>query len=584
MKKYAALALTLITASLHAYQFRAPLLTDIHGYDFDPHLDTGWQYSFDMNQYSRRSDRAFAKHGTDTTDLSAVFFNKDSFRMSTIFEECQVPRNTEFYNPFMRVITIKPRVKYHEEGMQVSASLARDVFNEKGRWGVRVSVPVKVVTLERTDAGSRRDSQTEDVAQHAINQATGAPTPDDPKMGRAYRLDFLEAMPSSNLSDPQVNYADGNKITILGGATSDGKAGAVYSPEGYAPRRTRVGIEKDDVEVGTQLPVDLSNMNAATIYKFDTDAEYAKLADSYANDAATRVANQSKKATVWVSTSHDGESLVADASQSMRDQMSVLLDTFNSNTYEWLHDRGYVLESSQQMGLGDINVELFYDHTINDRATMAIKALGTLPTAFGSQYNDNNYAGNPYRAHLGNGGHFEVGGGMNLTVEALSWLCWELDANYLFALKSTERRCATPKNSFIKNMGPEQEASVHWSYGAASMQLHFCHPRTTDITGSVGYHLYYKHKDTVAFKNTTIDAWLGRTYNSTDKDFTTAHTTTLDNALAGAQTEQWGHAVRGSLTYHFSDWFAVSGGAAFTVAGQYLPKEAQWHLACRVAC
>jgi hypothetical protein len=120
-----------------------------------------------------------------------------------------------------------------------------------------------------------------------------------------------------------------------------------------------------------------------------------------------------------------------------------------------------------------------------------------------------------------------------------------------------------------------------------------CHPRTTDITTTLGYRLYYKTTDTVKFKNATVESWLGKTFSTAVdpldtggttliNDFTTPNPTTLDNKLAAKNSEQWGHTVRLGMTYHFSDWCTLSGSSAFTIAGQNVPKTFEWQCACRI--
>ena len=463
--------------------------------------------------------------------------------------------------------------------VMLSADMSQDVFKEKGRWGVRARVPFKVVSITRSDMSSRRDSQTEDVVRKAQNEATG------PGLGSAYRLDFLEAMPNKDMVTQQVVYANGDDkyIDIFGGDTRSNKAAAIYSPEGHAPRTTHTGVSQDSVSA-TTLPATLENMDAETIYAFG-QGSYGPLADTAAADGVSRAAHQDKKAAVWVVSTHDsdGDLPSGSAAEKISAAMKDLLETFNSSAYEWLYDRGYTLESSKQMGLGDIELSVYYDHMINDRATAGVELQAKLPTAYGSQYNDNRFAQNPFRAHLGNGGHFEIGAGAHLDCEAFSWLSWRVDGVYLFALDSTEWRCATPAGSLIKNMGPQHEASVSWGSFTGNAVLAVCHPRTTDITGTIGYQLYYKTTDTIRFKNQTVDHWLGRSYDTDANDFTAAHTMTLDNTLAAANSEQWAHRLRTGLSYHFSDWFTASVGAAVTFAGQNVPKTFEWQMALRIA-
>lgn len=571
-KQYILLAALQLVAALHAHEFRVPLPRNTFGYDFDPRAESGWVVDVSGAAYSRHADRAFAKHGTATNNLSALFFNKDTFRLAQAFPSCLVGLNTEYYNPYVRVLSMSPRVQYNEHGTNLSMSISRDVFKEKGRWGMRARMPFRCVDMRRTDRASRHDSQTQDVARSALNQNT--------ESGLAYRLDFLEAMPKVDRSSSQVAYD--TKITFFEADGDDGKVAAVYRPEGYAPRPSHVGVDEDTVDNAStpKVPATLDGLDSTKLYAFSSSS-YGNLRDEDAPDVATRVANQDKKARVWVSTSH-GTLGTSDATENISNNIPRYISAYNANTEEWLHDRGFTMESSRQIGLGDMEVEFFYDHHMTDRIVGGLWATLVLPTAYGSQFNDNDYAGNPFRAHLGNGGHVEAGVGAKIDMEAFLWLNLHADANYMWAIDGNEWRAAVPVGSLIKGIGPRHEADVSWGRLVSNLEMHFCHPHTTDISGMIGYQFVWKGSDTVRYKQSAVDAWLGKAYSTDNKDYTVANSMTLDNELAAAQTEQYAHRLRCGLTYHFSDWFTLSAGSAFTFAGQYVPKAFDLYASVRV--
>ena len=568
---------------LVAKEFRAPLPVANHGYDFDPREKSEWHTTFDADWYTRSADRAFAGHGVATGELSQLFFNKSSFRLSQIFEDCLVAQGTQYYNPFMRVITINPKVAYRESGIALTAGFSRAAATGKGRFGVRLRLPIRAVDTIRKDDGVRRDSQTEDVVKRQKNPATL-------DLGFAARLDFLEAIQNQELNGSQVDYNYNNQdhIRIFSNETRSQKAAAVYSPEGYAPRGSRVGILQDSIS-DTPLPVTLNGMDADIIYKFVTDSGYAPLAETANNSVPVRVANQDKKATVWVVSAHANPSLgenggatVDGASDAIATRLNDYISTFNSNTYEWLHDRGYDFESSRQVGLGDLDVELYYDHDFGDRIIGGVSALLKAPTACGSNAQENSFAHNPYRSHTGNGQHVELGGGLHFDVEARSWVMLRFDGEYRFALARTEKICGTPAGSLIKNIGSEQLADVSWHSVVANADMHFCHPQTTDLTGFIGYQFYWKRADTIRFNDLSVESWMGKKFSAQTKDYPVENTITLDNALASANTEQFAHRIKGGMTYHLSDWCSLSAGGSITFAGQNMPKEMDVYAACRV--
>ncbi len=577
-----------------AKEFRAPLLVGNHGYDFDPREKSLWETTLDADAYGRSAHRAFGEHGVNTGELSQLIFNKSSFRMSHIFEDCLVLQNTQYYNPFVRIITINPRVEYRESGVALSAGFSRALFGGKARVGMRLKAPIRAIDTIRLDDASRRDSQTEDVMKIQKNQATAS-------LGFAYRLDFLESIPTQDFSNSQVNYFDGDigdkYVSFFGGDPRTQGAAAVYSPEGYTPRNTRVGVSLSSVSNTRVLPTDLSGIEPEVIYSFGVGniEGFAGLAEASAPTVATRIANQDKKASVWIVSVHsnaitndegevtNGGVIDTDlASNSIQTRMNELTRTLNANTYEWLHDRGYVFESSRQVGLGDLDIELYYDQEFGDRIIGGVSALLRAPTACGSNADERSYVGNPYRSHTGNGQHVEVGGGMHFDVEARSWVMMHFDGEYRFALARGEKICATPAGSLIKNIGSEQLADVSWHSVVANADLHICHPQTTDLTGFIGYQFYWKREDTIRFRDLSVESWLGKTYSTTTKDYTVDNTVTLDNALASANTEQFAHRIKGGFTYHLSDWCSLSAGGAVTFAGQNMPKEFDVYAGCRV--
>jgi len=563
-----------------AKEFRAPLVVTNHGYDFDPREKSLWHTTLDADWYSRSAHRAFGKHGVATNELSKLIFNESSFRMSHIFEDCLVMQNSQYYNPFMRIITIHPRVEYRETGAVLTAGFSRAVLGGKARIGMRLRAPVRAVDTIRIDNAGRRDSQTEDVARLQKNEIT------QDTYGVAYRLDFLEAIPQHDFSASQVNYAAGNSdpkfVSIFGGDATSKNAAAIYSPEGRAPQGTRVGVKIAAIS-NTNLPTTLDGLDETVIYQIGT-GDYSKLSDTAVSNATERVSLQNKKASVWITSAHANSNgqISTDASEKIQSRIDDYLKSFNANTYEWLHDRGYDFESSRQVGLGDLDIELYYDQDFGDRIIGGVSALLRAPTACGSNADERSYVGNPYRSHTGNGQHVEVGGGLHFDVEARSWVMVHFDGEYRFALARAEKICATPAGSLIKNIGSEQLADVSWHSVVANADLHLCHPQTTDLTGFVGYQFYWKREDTIRFRDLSVESWLGKTYSTTTKDYTVENSIALDNALASANTEQFAHRIKGGLTYHLSDWCSLSLGGAVTFAGQNMPKEFDLHAGCRV--
>lgn len=567
-------------ASLFAREFRAPSTTVPLSHDFDPRVEESFRYTVYSTAFTSQAHRAFTKHGTSTKALTALFFNEDEFRVTNAFPKALVELDTKYYNPYIRTMKIRPRAHYSEQGVHIGFSLDRMVWRERGRLGARVNVPFKTVEITQVADSSRRDSATEDVLRRQRNAATTSNN-----TGYAVRLDYLEATRSNASGDSAVDYKDtANKLAILGvslnTSTVAGGVGVLYVPEGQTPKNTEVGILTTKLTSAKKVPASLVGLNEEVEYVFDSvDAVYAGLADEAILTTAERVAMQDKKAKVWLTSVHaptTGIPVTGTVSEKMVANLDKLVALSSENVYEWFHDRGYDFETSRRVGVGDIDAELYYEHLLGDRFTLELFGSVKIPMPSG-----NDYSGNPYRAHLGNGEHLEAGGGLRFGGELLSWLHLNVDGKYMVALEGKEYCCAAGEETLIKNMGPQTEADIHWSSVVANADVTLVHPHTNDLTLTVGYQFMYKEQDIVHFKHASVDAWLGKKYDSTTTfDYTVTNAMVLDGKRLAANTEQFAHRAKANMAYHFSDWFTMSFGGAFTFAGQNMPKSLDWFCHC----
>jgi len=554
------------SANLTAREYRLPYFNGFKVYDFEGKKGAGYRFDFKSTVYLRQAHRSFQKHGMSTKHLTALLFNDDEFRLSKIFENAYVLIDTQDYNPYMRVMKIAPRVHYSEHGLHLKGTVSKEVVPGKGRVGVRVAMPIRMIEMERKDIASRRDSQTEDVRKISKNDATGNTS------GFAYRLDFLEALPQSPSGNSAVEYRT-NGIKIFNGATGvvSGKmqAAAVVTTEGHAPKWNEVGVAAAPESTST-LPTTLTGLSQGVVYTFGSAAsDFSALADSAASSVSARIANQDSKAAVWVVSTHnttDG-SLMSGASESINSSVNSWFDRFNSNAYEWLYDKGYVFESSKRMGLGDIDVDLYYEHQLSTHVGMEVFSGVRIPLASGKDY-----SGNPYCVQLGNGEHWEAKIGSRLLWLIGRRLHVSFDGTWSFVLEGKEWRCAVPEGSLVKNIGQRAELNASWNYFVGNIDFTLSHPKTNDVSVLFGYQFYHKSKDTVYFKQSSLESWLGKKYDSATKAYTTINNVALDNSLAAANTKQYAHRIKGCITYYVSDWASLDMGGSFTIAGQNCAK------------
>lgn len=270
---------------------------------------------------------------------------------------------------------------------------------------------------------------------------------------------------------------------------------------------------------------------------------------------------------------------------------------------EWLNKNGYQFLTTQRMGLGDADIDLFYEHDFTvDWRGQAVLGL-RLPTG-----GDNKYANNPYetRCLLGNGNHFEIKLGANLGwATPLDWLNVHADMNYSFALKGKEKRAAAFAGATIHGIGPQVDADVDWGYFVGRLDATMFHPKTDDLSTTWGYEFYLKTKDTVKFKQATIandqdNGWFGqRWYNAGDKlqdgtEIATAPvsaqkapgfypwTQALDNKVAAQNTDRIAHRIRFESHWQAHKYMSLFIGGAFTFAGQNISRDADGHFGMNV--
>lgn len=134
MRKLGVLLIT--SALIHvlgAVDFRSPYVYDGGPlrYVFEPKEANDYGLKMWTTGYTRDAHKAFLSHGTKTKPLTALLFNKDEFRMREIFYNSDVALTTEYYNPFVKILKIKPRATYSENGITFGGQFDYPVYKEK---------------------------------------------------------------------------------------------------------------------------------------------------------------------------------------------------------------------------------------------------------------------------------------------------------------------------------------------------------------------------------------------------------------------------------------------------------------------
>jgi hypothetical protein len=243
----------------------------------------------------------------------------------------------------------------------------------------------------------------------------------------------------------------------------------------------------------------------------------------------------------------------------------------NENTFAWLEDRGFEFASETRSGLGDIDLDLFYEHQISQDWIGELFIGVRFPTG-----SSDNYCNSPYRPHLGNGEHWEIKLGGMIAWQPLSWMNIKLDGKISFALEGEERRPATFCGAQVKNIGPCARADVDWLYFVGHLDFNLFHPKTDAISSVIGYEFYYKSEDNIDFKCRSMESWLGKVYDSTSGTWL-SNPKTLDSRVAERNTEAIAHKIRLESSFRITRWFEIYCGGAYTFAGQNVPRESDCH-------
>ncbi|MFA6991215.1 MAG: hypothetical protein WC192_04165 [Candidatus Babeliales bacterium] len=624
LMKVAVLAGLGLVGQLAATDFRAPIATQmgpLH-YSFDKLHKKKSNFTYFTTAHFRETEDAFMKHGTETHPLAQLIFGKESFTIGESFAGASAVGNgyTENYNPYLDLVKIAPRVSYSEAGVFFGAKWDYPVWNNKGRIGIRGSLPIRWVRMERdNEAEGNAVGLQDQVVKGDMRyvQPFDANAPKDGVISRitSYKLGLLNRLKYINTDGyitsyvsvapagqvtmggvynqaDTINYGKnpGSKIPFV--LIKSNKAGEPPFHQGGA-LLVKNGIPQDGEDAGTTIRYMNSEVDATNNYKLSDLPADGTIADG--NKAYAFVTGQDytnidedNLADVWATTINGANGQPIATSENQVNFVDDLLSYYNSDVEYWLKDQGFVMATDEQTGLGDIPVEVFYQHSFNDKWNGELCLGVKFPTGNGGS----DYAGNPYRVQMGNGSHWEIKIGAFAAWQAIRCMNVKLDLSYNFALEDTEYRKASYKGATIKNFGPSAAANVDWGYFIGNLDFNFTHPKSKKINGMIGYQLYYKTEDHIDFKDKDQLSWLGKTWTDAaghiadEDEFAGTQWSdvnmTLDSHVARMGTESWGHRVRLEGSYNLSKYCTTSVGGLYTFAGQNLPVDADVHCACQI--
>lgn len=600
IQRLLAVSLLGLMSSAQAYELRSPWISERGPLTYVFENDKEDRYSLNIWNalYSREAHKAYQKHSTKTKELTTLYFGKDDFTVSQAFQNSLAPLNSENYIPALRLAHLRPRAQYNESGITFGGRFEYPIWADKGRIGLRASIPFRCIEIEREDfSGVPGNGEIQDVVvNNFVIQTPGG----DTYQALAIRLDALEAMRQTADANSFVNYRrPANHVTMgakdveLTANNFDGtdaintqnQLAIVYSPSGVLPRLAPLdaAFPIADFAQLKALPVSGVVPDQAAVYAFSQANDYTNLADQANLTVDQRLAVQAAKETLWMIKYRDAGNISDDTAldDALRLGVTESIELLNENVYSWLHDHGVDFNSERRTGLGDIDLDLFYEHRFCKEVIMEAMFGIRIPTS-----TSDNYVGNPYRPNLGNGNHVELKLGLMVAYQPADWINMKLDMYYSFALENTEHRPAAFKGAQIHGLGPKADAKVDWGYFVGRLDFNMFHPKTKSLSSTIGYELYAKQKDHVRFKQEKIESWLGKTLDTTAGSPTqyqfVEDLQTLDNSVAEMHTDRIAHRFRGEAAYRFSKYFEMFLGGVFTFAGKNVPRETDYQGGFRV--
>ncbi len=619
-----------VFSAAYATEMRSPWISERGPirYVFEKGNPDRYSLDFWATGYCKFAHKAFLKHGTDTHPLTSLFFNKSEFKLSELFADVNNFQN-EKHNPYIYIVNLYPRATYFDWGMALGGRFEYPVYEDKGRVGLRLSIPFRNVRIERDDEAERNATGQQDTvlkrayrkAQTVRNAAGNGTLTDQDIWAGAINAELLRQLPRVGAAGALVRglYATAANTNYVWATNYGGYANLGAAEVGaplvitYHPRsnktlpRGKLGAIKfaanardhnngndlderdhlrddfnpdalaNDFQVlpgpTTQAPGPLTQL-PTTGQGFQESRFYVMHADGPADYTNFPVAQWEN---IWFSTAHANDGGRIGGADAQINAIFEALDEYPEDVTEWLWDNDFMFATNQRTGLGDIDLDLFYEHTFSDEWIGEVMLGIRFPTGA-----NDDYYGNPYKAHLGNGEHFEIKLGGLMAWQPVDWMNAKIDLCVSFALEATEQRCAVFQGSTIKNIGPKADADVDWVSFTGRLDFNFFHPKTKDISSLIGYEFYYKGEDNIDFKQSTMETWLGKKWNATTRKYDTDDNRTLDPKLAENNTEAIGHKVRFEGRYQANQWLELFAGGSYVFAGQNLPRETDCHAGANV--
>lgn len=513
---------------------------------------------------------------TKTQPLAALFFGSANFRGEQAFAGGIINNvNTPSCVPALSFSTLSPRFTYNEQGAVWGINFYKKWgCNNNWRAGMRVSIPFKVINTECENCCTLEENFSNVIAERPNSSV-------DDEIEYAYRLDFLSSLCISQGTSnaPLVTYTTGG-VDIAGLLQNNGAANILLRKrlDGSLPNAPFAST------VAGATPLNANGLNG-------TNNELMRFATvDYLNGGLAQ--NRAAQGQVYViPTIVAGPQLdpAAIVIRNVVDSILTILDFNGADSAQNFFARQCIFFCANQrtIGLGDLDTEFYAGYHPDTWFTDVIFGI-RFPT--GTRNNDPKIL--LYQT-TGNNKHFEVKGAFEGGWYPNDWFALRAYAAGAYVVPGTETRAAPFAGQTIKNIGPNINVKLSYSYFLGNFDLNFFHPKDENLGCVIGYELYARGRDkvkpcvaclpptcqficpgdricpsTVINSNGTVNDLLGIAQP-------------LDFSIIGLGTNVLTNKIRGEIFYRWR-YFELFGGASQIVAGRNSMKETEAHVGITV--
>ncbi len=560
LTKFIAAAGLLCAGGAQAQEIRTPLnlyrgVRNFRHYNLPRIEDKKWSLDAFAAGYSRVADKAYLAHSNDAKELGALFFARQSFRISDAFP-CQGEFADFSKHPCLALTEITPNLEYTETGTYLGLDFEDYAYDNDLHLGFRFLLPFRDIKVENNACcnsngclQSVRSFQREKVRDTSGNIV----------QSYAYRLDFLSTLDDVDAgapASPLVKYnnadADGN-ITIVEQDVSKNKGVTVIRSDNGTTPSGRWGTIR--FQLGA-LPLRGDGTGVV-------DGQRGEFVDGTSYSALG--SNRDTQADYWVVPTYenDGVTITGEAA-AIRNAVELAVQSIEDVSAEdFLFAHDITLDSQRNRGTGDLRTEFYAGCDMNECLYGELQLAVAWPTSKLQKK-----PGKTLQVAPGNNGHLEVQAGFYAGIDACDWLKIGIDGLYSHALERDERRAATFFGSRVKGIGPVVKARVDWSWFLGHINFTVLHPKNLELGANLGYELYLKGEDNVRFREKCTRDLLG-------------NLASLDSNVIKSRTDVVAHKVNLEVFRRF-DFLEIFAGSSYTFFGRNATRDGEVHLGLNI--